>query len=165
MAASPWLAFSLFFPLFKSRLWGPNLCPVIAWSAVCLVRRLPWGIQIRVGDQWQLRLLLLNSRKPAGSLVSSNRNVSASSYLLVQAASGNLAASVFWEGPRVAFSIIWVVPTGTDVKKSFCIFWSHFHFCIIRLDNDRNSLWVINHNLAGHSFICQLDLSSSKEKS
>lgn len=52
----------------------------------------------------------------------SNRNVSASSYLLVQAASGNLAASVFWEGPRVAFSIIRVVPTGTDVKKSLSAF-------------------------------------------
>lgn len=102
--------------------------------------------------------------KPAGSLVLSNRNVSAASYLLVQAASGNLAATVFWEGPRVAFSIIWVVPPGTDVKKSFRIFWSHFHFYIIRMDDDRRSPRVINHGLAVHSFICQLNLSSRKER-
>lgn len=143
VAAPPCLAFFLFISLFKSRFWGPNIHP-----CACMVSSLRGGASsvrysdqgLDHGDQWQLRLLLLNSRKPAGSLVLSNRNASASSYLLVQAASGNLAASVFWEGPRVAFSIIWVVPTGTDVKKSFCIFWSHFHFCIIRMDNDRSSV-------------------------
>lgn len=154
-SAPPCLAFFLFFPLFKSRFWGSNLCP-----CACTVSGLPGGApSVRYsdqgldhGDQGQLRLLLLNSRKPAGSLVLSNRNVSAASYLLVQAASGNLAATVFWEGPRVAFSIIWVVPPGTDVKKSFRIFWSHFHFYIIRMDEDRRSPRVINHGLAVHSF-------------
>lgn len=81
----------------------------------------------------------------------------------VQAASGNLAASVFWEGPRVAFSIIWVVPTGTDVKKPFFIFWSHFISVLleqIMIGTHR----VVNHGLAVHSFICELNLGSLKER-
>ena len=48
----------------------------------------------------------------------------------MQIASGNLAAaSVFWEGPRVAFSINWAVPTGIEVRGIL----SHLNSHVIRM--------------------------------
>lgn len=47
----------------------------------------------------------------------------------VQTASGNLAAaSAFWEGPGVVFSIIWAVPTGIEVRGIL----SHLNSYVIR---------------------------------